>query len=247
MLMQLSIIIPAYNEAHKIQKDIKKAEKFLLDHKITGEIIIVDDGSEDDTAKRAKGVEVSDNIEKHIISYRPNRGKGRAVQRGVEHAQGDLILFIDSGSVFNIDDIHKGIDLLKKNECDLAHGSRNQKSSKALRDQGFKRIILSTLFRYFCIFYLKVPKELSDTQCGLKIYKNSIAKKLYRNCIIERSVFDIEIILKGLKKEYRIKEFPVEWQSDPDSRSTFMKTAREVAVDLRKIKREQGKAEWNSQ
>ena len=84
---------------------------------------------------------------------------------------------------------------------------------------------------------LGTPRELTDTQCGFKIYKGDIARELYSQCVTDGFLFDIEIILRAQRKGYRIGEFPVEWACDPDSRLSVTRTPWPLLVELYKLKR----------
>ncbi len=85
---------------------------------------------------------------------------------------------------------------------------------------------------------MKIPKLLTDTQCGLKIYKREAAIELYQDCISDSFMFDIEIILRAEKAGYRIKEIPIEWTSDSDSRLSIMRNFFQIIRELKKIKKE---------
>ena len=84
---------------------------------------------------------------------------------------------------------------------------------------------------------LRVPRELTDTQCGFKMYRGDVARELYGQCITDGFMFDIEVILRAAKKGYRIAEFPVEWTCDIDSRLSVARTPWPVLSELRKIRR----------
>jgi dolichyl-phosphate beta-glucosyltransferase len=84
---------------------------------------------------------------------------------------------------------------------------------------------------------MRVPRELTDTQCGFKLYRGDVARDLYKSCITDGFMFDIEIILRAAKKGYRIGEFPVQWACDLDSRLSVTRTPWPVLWDLRRIRR----------
>ena len=84
---------------------------------------------------------------------------------------------------------------------------------------------------------MQVPPELTDTQCGLKVYKGHIGRSLYRDAITDGFMFDVEIIKKALRDGYRIREFPIEWSADPDSRLSLTRTPFGVISELKAIKK----------
>ena len=235
--MDLSIVIPTYDENRKIAGDIKAAADFLVAHNLEGEIIVVDDGSKDNTTETAKNVEVSSDIRIDIIQYEPHRGKGYAVRKGIEQTKGRYVMFADSGLCVPYDDTLRGLELLKSDACDIAHGSRKMQGCHIEKPQSLYRRICSKLFHWFVIHDMKIPLEVTDTQCGFKIYKGDVARHLYSECITDGFMFDIEIIMRAQKEGYRIKEFPINWTCDRDSRLSPTRSSRRVLSELATIKR----------
>ncbi|MCK5465101.1 MAG: glycosyltransferase, partial [Bacteroidales bacterium] len=216
--MDLSIVIPVYNEEQKIRHDILAASNFLSGYGMTGEIIVVDDGSSDQTSEVASNTIEDEGVSLKIIAYKEHTGKGKAVKTGIMEAGSDLIMFIDSGNCVPYENISRGIDLFKDGECEIAHGSRFLTESIITRPRKQYRKLVSFLFRKYMRILSRLPKNLTDTQCGLKIYRKEIAYELYAACISDGFLFDVEIILRAREKGYRIMEFPIEWTTDPDSR-----------------------------
>jgi glycosyltransferase involved in cell wall biosynthesis len=235
--MDLSIVIPVYNEAQKIAHDISAASGFLSRCGMTGEIIVSDDGSTDRTSEVALNTKVDEGVSLRITGYGEHAGKGRAVKTGIMEAGSGIVLFIDSGNCVPFEQISRGIDLLKSGQCDIAHGSRFLDESLITRPRKPCRKLVSFLFRKFIRRLSRVPGHLTDTQCGLKIYPKKIAHELYADCITDGFLFDIEIILRAREKGYRILEFPIEWTSDPDSRLSVRATFPEIFSELRMIRK----------
>jgi dolichyl-phosphate beta-glucosyltransferase len=234
--MDLSIVIPAYKESRKIAGDIKAAADFLVAHNLSGEIIVVDDGSKDNTAATAENARVPSVAKLEVIQYELHRGKGYAVRKGIEQTKGTYVMFADSGLCVPYDDTLRGLELLKNNTCDIAHGSRKMPGCRIERPQSIYRRICSKLFHWFVIHDMKIPPELTDTQCGFKIYKGDVARHLYGECITDGFMFDIEIIMRAQKEGYRIKEFPINWTCDRDSRLSPTRSSRRVLSELAAIK-----------
>jgi len=235
--MDLSIVVPAYEESKKIARDVDEAAAFLENHRFAGEIIVVDDGSKDNTAEVARKIAVPTGVELKVISNEAHSGKGRAVRKGIEHSTGKYVMFADSGCCVPYEDTMRGLDLLKSDECDIAHGSRKMRGCHIDKPQSFYRRICSKMFHWFVIHDMKIPAEFTDTQCGFKIYKGDVARHLYGECITDGFTFDIEIIMRAQREGYRIKEFPIDWTCDRDSRLSPTRSSWSVLSELLTIRR----------
>ena len=235
--MDLSVVIPAFEESKKIAGDIKAVAEFLKANRFEGEIIIVDDGSSDGTCEAAKNVEVPSDITLNVIRYEGHRGKGHAVRTGMKRACGEYVMFADSGGCVPYEDVLRGLELIKSGMCDIAHGSRKIQGCHIEKAQSLYRRVCSKLFRWFVVCYVKIPSELTDTQCGFKIYRGDVARHLYGECITDGFAFDIETIMRAQKEGYRIREFPVAWACDPDSRLSPSRSLWRVLSELITIKR----------
>jgi dolichyl-phosphate beta-glucosyltransferase len=238
--MKLSIIIPAFNESGKIGDDVESACQFLERNKFEGEVIVADDGSEDETTEEAKkaGQKHVANVEVIVICNERHRGKGHAVSNGIRQSTGDYVMFADSGNCVPYENALRGIELLTTGQCDIAHGSRNLAGADIKKDHGLYRHICSEFFHRFAVHVMRVPAELTDTQCGFKIYRGDVARRLFEQCITDGFMFDIEIILRALKQGLKIKEFPIYWTCDTDSRLSPAKSSWQVFAELIRIKKQ---------
>jgi dolichyl-phosphate beta-glucosyltransferase len=235
--MDLSIVIPAYEEGHKIGRDVEAAADFLQANDLRGEILVVDDGSSDNTSRAAGIVPVPEGVERRVLRYEIHRGKGYGVRTGMVATSGKYVMFADCGLCIPYGNALEGLEMLKSDACDIAHGSRRHIQSDILQEQPWHRRLLSRTFKATVRLMLKIPRELTDTQCGFKVYKGDVARALYSQCITDGFMFDIEIILLALRQGYRIGEFPVEWACDPDSRLSVTRTPWPVLAELRTLRR----------
>lgn len=236
-MIELSIIIPVFNEERKVVKDINEAVKFFNDQKIRGEIMMVDDGSRDRSVAFAQEAAVGKDYEISIISNNVNRGKGYSVRQGMLKARGQYVMFADSGYCIRYEYALKALELLKKDACDIVHGSRKLPQSVIKISQPIVRRICSRAFRLYTIIFMGLPGFLTDTQCGFKVYKREAARKLYSESLTDGFTFDIDIILRALRNKYRIVEIPVEWSCDYDSRIKVFLMARRIIAEFAKIKK----------
>ena len=234
--MYLSIIIPVWNEANKISADIREIIRYADGHDLSIEVIIVDDGSEDNTYYIANETAVPEYLKKKVLQYTPHRGKGYAVRRGIAESKGELVMFMDSGQNVPMEFIDKGIKQIEENECDILIGSRYLPESIIKRKLIWYRHFTSRWFRKIVKLYLQIPDSISDTQCGFKIFKGIPARQLFKNCRSDGFIFDLEIILMALKEKFKICELAIEWTCDRDSRLSLLKAFLPVFKDLRKLR-----------
>jgi glycosyltransferase involved in cell wall biosynthesis len=233
--MDLSIVIPVFNEQRKIERDLAAASGFLARRRLSGEIIVSDDGSADGTADaaeefgRAEGGPV-------VVLRNPHRGKGAAVRAGMTASTGAIALFLDSGLCVPYEDLDAGLAMIRSGECDIAHGSRRHAASRILRPQARSRRAASRAFRWAAAAFLGIPRNLTDTQVGCKIYRGAVARELYGACRTEGFAFDLEIILRAKAAGHAIGEFPIRWTSDPDSRLSFSRTPWGLIRDMWRLK-----------
>lgn len=204
--MKLSIVIPAYNEEKTIGEIIKKIDKLRL-KELDKELIIVDDGSSDNTYKITKS------LGKHIksfviIKHTTNLGKGSAVKTGINKAQGDIILIQDADLEYNTDDIPKLINPIIKNRADVVYGTRlrvkpefygRNKTPFLLHFFGNKFLSLLTT-----LFY---GNKITDMETGYKVFRRKVLDGI--NIKSKSFNFEPEITAKILKKGYKILEIDI--------------------------------------
>jgi hypothetical protein len=230
-----SLIFPILNEESKIVNDIRSAADFFHGLGKVTELIIADDGSSDRGVELARETEIHlpDDISLVILEHKIHRGKGYAVRNGILAAQGDIIMFADSGGNVAWEFLLAGIKLIEHGTCQIAHGSRKLPASTILKQPSLFRRFLSGFFQRFSSLILPIPDNLTDTQCGLKMYTNKTAKALYEKCVLEGFLFDLEIILAANRAGFEIVEFPLDWACDSDSRLHYFKNMSQMIKELR--------------
>jgi glycosyltransferase involved in cell wall biosynthesis len=232
--LDLSIVIPAYKESSKVERDIVAASDFLAANGIRGEIILVDDGSPDDTAERAAALRARyKNL--IVLSYKPNRGKGHAIRFGVLRATGRIVMFADSGLCVPYNIAKLGISMIEMDMCDIANGSRRARGSIVVAQPLYRRVG-SKAYKGFIHLFMGIPRYISDTQCGFKLYRRDVAQALFAPAFTDGFMIDTEIILRALRAKYRILEFPVLWSNDADTRYDPVKGTLRNLRELLKIR-----------
>ncbi|MCJ7679523.1 MAG: glycosyltransferase [Candidatus Aminicenantes bacterium] len=230
--MDISIVIPAFNEQNKIKFDVEAAAVFIRSRNWQGEVIVVDDGSRDRTLEEVRKVFSPPGVNIHVLHHPRNRGKGAAVRTGILASKGQVILYADSGTCVPYPDALPSIGRIQSGQLDLALASRRHKKTVIHRGQPLKRRVLSFGFRWMTRLITCLPRSISDSQCGFKAYDGATARSLFELLETDGFLFEIEILLLALHRELRLEEFPIHWTCDPDTRLQPGLIAADVLKDL---------------
>ena len=227
--MELSLVIPAYNEG-AIIKDTVEAALTALSGKFDGfELIVVDDGSTDGTKEILS--QLSGSVT--LISCAGNRGKGFAVKTGMLAARGDIVFFTDADLAYGLDIIETGAKLLGETGADIVAGSRK------LEKNGYAgypapRLIAS---KCFSLILRAVTGMKYDTQCGVKGFKKRAADEIFNSCETDGFSFDFEAMAFAQRHGYRIVEMPVKILNHRDSRVSLARDGLRMLVEVAGIRR----------
>ncbi len=237
MINSLSIIFPIYNEEKRIHFTFKDIKKFNLKNSyIKLEYIFVDDGSEDNVVNLIRNFTNENklkNVNYKIIKLPTNQGKGFAIKQGIKFAKNQWILTIDADISVSLIQIKDWIKKKYLNEkYDIYFGSRNLKNSKV--DTKVYRKLLGHIFS--SILKLLFAIKFKDTQCGFKLYKRVVAKKIFSNVYDKGFVHDVEVALISKKLNYQIKELPVKWTHKNDSKLNLLVDTLKMFIKLLFIK-----------
>ena len=228
----LSVIIPAYNEEARIKNTLEKIHSYLKNQDYTYEIIIVNDGSTDNTWALVN--EIAQKIkEVRILKNEKNRGKGFTIKKGFLNAKGKYLLFTDADLSTPIEEVEKLISWLKKG-YDIAIGSRALKESHIQIHQPWYRELAGRIFNLF-VQAMAVP-GIKDTQCGFKCFSRKTAIEICERQKIERFSFDVEMLYIGRRLGYKIKEVPICWFNNPHTKVNFLKDGYRMCLDLIRIR-----------
>ncbi len=228
----LSVVVPAYKEEHRIHKILDAIIKFQEKQSYQIEIIIVLDGSPDNTKMQAqKYYGVIPNI--RIIDRKENKGKGYTVKEGILAAKGDWILFSDADNSTPISQVNKLLEHTKDNHVLI--GSRYIQGSKLARPQPFYRI-WGSRFLNLIIQLFAVP-GIKDTQCGFKLFEYKAAKEIFNHMTFNRWSFDIEILAIARHLGYKITEVGITWYDDPHSQVNPIKDGLRMIKDAWQVRK----------
>lgn len=217
MGVRLSLIIPAYNESTRIQPGLAVVANYLNAQPYRSELLIVDDGSRDDTADICRAA-IATLPQARVISYRPNRGKGYAVRAGVLAAQGEWVAFLDADTSTLPDEIDNAWRVAEATGADMVIGSRSHPAAEITQHAPWFRRLSTDIFTHTRSALVGL-RQYHDTQCGFKFYRLNKARPLYEKAIINRFMFDVEILYLAEKAGLRVVEMPVRWTDAKGSKA----------------------------
>ena len=231
---EVSVVIPAYNEEKRIARTLRSVYDYLSEHNYKFEIIVCDDGSTDGTAAVVNGFIHMTHVDDkqhfiHLIGYGENKGKGAAIRYGAKIAASQNVLLMDADSSVPIEYIEKLFDA----DCDIAIGSRRIEGSIISTPQPFHRVWSGYAFSYL-VRLLALP-GVKDSQCGMKLFKK-YNTHIFESQTIDGFGFDVELLYIARKMKLRIKEVPVLWANDKDSKVKIIKHSLLMFSDIIKIR-----------
>jgi dolichyl-phosphate beta-glucosyltransferase len=227
----LSIIVPVYNEADKIEKTISSIVNYV-DKKYSYEIVIVDDGSRDETGSKIKKI-TGQGLPIRFLKNDVNVGKGAALKKGMTAAEGKYVVFTDADLSTPFEEIEKLLPYLKEG-YDISFGSRKLKESDVKVYQPWYRVVMGYVFYFFA--RILVVSNVNDFNCGFKAFNNIAAHKLFDKIRIKRWGYDVEMFYLAKKYGFKIKEVPVSWSNSNTSKVSLFKDAIRSFVDLIEIR-----------
>ncbi len=238
----LSVVIPAYNEEERLKRYVPGMVEFLQSKRRPFEIVVVNDGSRDNTAEVARELAQTFPMLR-LIDLNPNRGKGGAVKAGMLAARGEYVLFTDADQSTPISEVDKLLQEMEAEGYDIAIGSRSMPGARVEQPQAWHRALAGKLFgvgtRLLCIH------GIHDTQCGFKAMKHAVAQKVFTQVTSDTAIFDIEMLVIATREGYRIAEVAVQWVHDPDTRIPYnLRRAVRIWMELLRIHRAQ-KVGWS--
>jgi len=227
---ELSVIIPAYNEAARLPAFLASVQQWCRTHQPSFEVIVVDDGSSDDTAALALAGAA------RVIRHEANAGKGAAVRTGMRNAMGRLRLFADAD----------GATAMSELPALMAAGGDIAIASREGRD---KKVQASALRRFLGRWFnravrMGAVKGIRDTQCGFKLFATRDAQRLFEIAQEDGFAFDVELLLLAQRKGLSIREVFVNWTEIPGSKVRLLRDGWRMLKAVRRIKKRWKRGEY---
>lgn len=240
MSISLSVVVPAFNEATRLRSTLPVLLEYLNQSETESELIVVDDGSRDNTADVAREVLAgSDQVRTSVLSYQSNLGKGRAVRLGLLASRGDVALFSDADLSTPITETPKLVGPIERGECDVSIGSRALDRKLIGIHQPWRREQGGRIFNL--VVRLATGLPFWDTQCGFKAFRMSVCRPIIEGAMIDRFGFDVELLYVAQRAGLQVKEIPVRWDHYEGSKvsvaSDSFKMLAEVALIRQQARR----------
>ncbi|MBN1376965.1 glycosyltransferase family 2 protein [Candidatus Woesearchaeota archaeon] len=230
--MNLSIIIPVYNEEKRLKRNLPEIKDYLSGFKGKYELLLIDDGSSDNTRKVIKNFSRKNRkLNIKLNKKRKNKGKGYSVKEGFFLSKYNWVLFSDVDLSTPITEADKLLKYIKKHDVIIA--SRDLPESKVI-GQPFYRKIMGRIFSFSTL--LITGLRVRDTQCGFKMFSRKSAEIIFKRQTISGFGFDPELLYIAKKHNFKIKEVPVIWTNDTESKVSSIKDSFQMLLDLFRIR-----------
>ena len=228
--MKLSLVIPIYNASEFINDSMQSISHWMKSIDYTLEVILVNDGSSDNTKQVVEDYIKYTDSKLKLISYDDNKGKGYAVKQGMLAAAGDFRIFTDADIPFGFDILEDVLNYLDFKEFDVCVGNRRSKNARYFAEMSFMRKLSSKVFTSFISRY--VVTGINDTQCGLKGFTAQSADLIFPKIQIKGFGFDVEILYLCYKLELDIKRIPVTFEGNENSTINLVKDSINMLGDI---------------
>jgi glycosyltransferase involved in cell wall biosynthesis len=225
---QLSIVIPAYNEAARIDLTLERVMSCVAAQGWDAEVLVIDDGSTDTTPQIVERW-MQDHPRLHLVKNDGNRGKGYSVRNGLLQAAGEVVMFTDADLSAPMEEAERLMAALADG-ADVAIGSRWMDKARQTIHQPLYRRFFGRCFNWVTRTVMGLP--FKDTQCGFKAFKRPAAQVIFRLQRIERWGFDPEILFIARKLGYEVREVPVTWGHDERSRMSYLKDGMKMLEEM---------------
>ena len=237
MAAPISVIIPAFNEAIRLGNTLRAVVDYLRESSPESEVIVVDDGSSDNTADLAReSFKDAGDLRTSVISYKSNLGKGRAVRLGLLAARCDVALFSDADLSTPITEAPKLVEPIVAGQYDVTFGSRALDRKLIGVHQSWRREQGGRIFNLAVRLGTGLP--FWDTQCGFKAFRMSVCRPLVEAATIDRFGFDVELLYLTFRAGLNLKEIAVRWDHNEGSKISLASDSIRMLGEVGLIRRQ---------
>jgi dolichyl-phosphate beta-glucosyltransferase len=226
----LTIILPAFNEEQRLPWTLSQLAAFLSDWDADWRVLVVDDGSRDRTATLTErfGPRFS------TIRLEQQGGKGRAVRTAMLRATGRVAAFTDADLPFDLSALQRGYEWIRGGQCDVVFGARDLAESRHLAPRHFARQIATVVFRE--VVKCLISRQVTDTQCGLKLFSRRAALEIFSRATIDGFAFDAEVVLLARRLKLSFRRVPVTLINDYASTLSLRRHALPMLMDVLRLR-----------
>lgn len=229
--MDLSIVIPAYNEADRLPATLHAAADYLETQPYTSEVWVVDDGSTDDTRHAAREVAEARSLPIHVLT-RDHAGKGSAVRAGMTRAEGRWRFLCDADHSMPFTDLERFLEAGEAG-ADVVIGSRQIDGAERENERWYRHVMGVVFNRWVRLWAVR---GFEDTQCGYKLFRGKVAGPLFEACSIEGFAFDVEVLFAAQRAGLKIVEIPITWVQNEVSRVSPIRDGFEMAWQVVRLR-----------
>ncbi|MBX3095771.1 MAG: glycosyltransferase family 2 protein [Fimbriimonadaceae bacterium] len=228
----LAVIVPAYDEQDRIGPSLARMTEYLRGQEFTWRLIVVSDGSTDDTEALVEQV-AAEVPEVQLIAYKPNRGKGYAVRKGMLSAEADWLLFCDADLATPMEELEKLWPAVEDG-TPIAIGSRPLRESQLEIRQPWYREFMGRAFN-MAVQTLGI-RGIADTQCGFKLFRHDACQEVFRRVKVDGFGFDFEALMIAHDLGLKIAEVPIRWQHKDGSKVSLVRDGIRMLRDLVRLR-----------
>ena len=231
--MLLTIVVPAFNEAERLGRTLPTVFAWLATFPGGGRVLVVDDGSTDATGDAVRAL-MPDHPNLDLITLSRQGGKGAAVRAGMLAASTDIVGFMDADLSTDLQHVEEAVTAIQDG-ADVLIGSRALRRSQTVVRQPAYRRAGARIFRELARQVGGLP-DTPDSQCGFKFFRGPVARNLFGSSVIDRWMFDLEVLRLARHRNFTVQQLPVEWTNDPDSRLRLTVDTLRMVRDLTRIR-----------
>lgn len=236
----VSIIIPAYNEAHRLEASITALDGYLAAVPWSHELILVVEKSTDGTLELARRI-LAGRRAVEIVGHDVQRGKGYAVRAGMLRARGEIAFFMDADLSTPPAEMDRFIERFSKNpRVDVLVGNRQHGRSQILMHQHFLRRKMGQMFN--AILRVIAGIRLADTQCGFKAFRRTAREAIFALQKLDGFAFDVEVLLLAERLGFVVEDMPVQWSNAQGSKVRIIRDSCRMLADAIRVRRMVGKS-----